>query len=117
MLRRKHLDIADHSEDSTLYIAQVSGMALPTLERKFGGPVVEPTRDDRREIEALLDRAADRLAHGKPVPKPSEVAQPAEAVPEELQALLRKFEDVFPKKLPLGLPVSRETDHTIDLED
>ena len=117
LLRRKCLVIADPSEDSSVYVAQVSGMALPTLERKFGGPVVEPTRDDRREIEALLDRAADRLAHGKPVPKPSEVAQPEEAVPEALQALLREFADVFPEKLPLGLPVSRETDHTIDLEE
>ena len=61
--------------------------------------------------------AADRLVHGKPVPKPSKAAQPNEAVPVPLQALLREFEDVFPVKLPLGLPVSRETDHTIDLED
>ena len=33
----------------------------------------------------------------------------------EITKLLEEFADVFPDELPLGLPVPRETDHTIDL--
>jgi hypothetical protein len=35
--------------------------------------------------------------------------------PPEAQPLLREFADVFPLKLPPGLPVNRVTDHRIDL--
>ena len=38
-------------------------------------------------------------------------------MPAPLQALLCKFGVVISDKLPLGLPVGRETDHTIDLEE
>ena len=37
--------------------------------------------------------------------------------PRLIQQVLMKFRDVFPDDLPLGLPKSRETDHSIDLEE
>ena len=51
--------------------------------------------------------------HGKQIPKAVKVA-PAATVPE-ITKLFEEFADVFPDELPLGLPVPRETDHTIDL--
>ena len=35
--------------------------------------------------------------------------------PDEVQAILDEFSDVFPKDLPSGLPPSRELDHRIEL--
>ena len=91
-------------------------MLCPTLARKFDGPVILHTPEDRRKIAALLDRPADRLVNGKSIPKASAQQQPSAAVPTLLQTLLAEFADVFPESLPLGLPVVRETDHTIDIE-
>ena len=35
--------------------------------------------------------------------------------PEEVQNILRKYADVFPKDLPVGLPPQRDVDHKIEL--
>ena len=53
------------------------------------------------------------MVHGKLVPKMVTIADNTPEPP--VQAILDEFADVFPDKLPLGLPVTRETDHTIDL--
>ena len=42
--------------------------------------------------------------------------QVPDGVPDDLAALLRSYEDVFPDALPLGLPPAREVDHAIELE-
>jgi hypothetical protein len=39
-----------------------------------------------------------------------------DGVPNDLAAVLRSFEDVFPDALPAGLPPAREVDHAIELE-
>ena len=36
-------------------------------------------------------------------------------VPPEVTSILSTMQDVFPPKLPLSLPVERETDHRVDL--
>ena len=42
--------------------------------------------------------------------------QVPDGVPDDLAALLRSYEDVFPDALPPGLPPAREVDHAIELE-
>ena len=36
-------------------------------------------------------------------------------IPEVVKQVLSKFQDIFPEKLPLGLPAERATDHAIDI--
>ena len=40
----------------------------------------------------------------------------APSAPEPIQAVLTEFQDVFPEKLPPGLPPRRDVDHQIELE-
>ncbi|CAI7905551.1 unnamed protein product, partial [Closterium sp. NIES-54] len=48
--------------------------------------------------------------------KPSDFQKLLEAVPSELQDLLKRFPGIFPDDLPEGLPPQRAHDHRIELE-
>ena len=74
-----------------------------------------PVRD-RREIEKLADNVEHRRVAGPPPPVPSVPVSTPEVVNPDVQKLLTEYADVFPAQSPLGLPPSRATDHTIDLE-
>ena len=75
--------------------------------------IVEPSAQDMTEIERLVYIALGRLVSGKTIPKPVKNAE-THSHPDILK-LLGDFADVFPDHLHLGLPVSRKTDHSIDL--
>ena len=74
---------------------------------------MEPSAHDRTEIERLVDLAQDLVIHGKTISKPIKNAETPYHT--DILKLLDEFADVFPDNLPLGLPVPRETDHSIDL--
>ena len=75
--------------------------------------LVEPFAHDRTEIERLVDLAKVRVINGKTIPKPIKNAETP--YHPDILKLLYEFADVFTDNLPLGLPVPRETDHSIDL--
>ena len=56
----------------------------------------------------------DDFVHGSA--KPQEEWPPRE-VPPEIADVLREFADVFPAKLPVGLPPEREVDHRIEIDE
>ena len=74
---------------------------------------MEPSAHDRTEIERLVDLSQDRVIHGKTIPKPIKNAETP--YHPDILKLLDEFADVFHDNLPLGLPVSRKTYHSIDL--
>ena len=57
--------------------------------------------------------AQDRVINGKTIPKPVEYSEISSH--RNILKLLDDFADLFPYNLPLGLPVPRETNHSIDL--
>ena len=75
--------------------------------------IVEPYAQDRTEIERLVDLAQDRVINGKTIPKPVKNAD-TPSNPDILM-LLEDFADVFQDHLSLGIRVTCETDHFIDL--
>ena len=69
-----------------------------------------------QEIADLCDEDAVKNVFGHTIPASSPALLAAEIVPPAIQEVLDAFADVFPSELPLGLPVSRTTDHRIELE-
>ena len=61
----------------------------------------------RKAVERLL-KEVDHTICGPPCRE--------EPVPQEVLALNQEFTDLFPAKVPGGLPPSRQTDHRIDLK-
>ena len=80
---------------------------------------MDPSDADRRAIEKLPHDDESRTIYGKVIPKPVPVVAEAAQIPTPrlIQQVLMEFRDVFPDDLPLGLPKSRDTDHSIDLEE
>ena len=56
------------------------------------------------------------LAFIRPAPSPGLDKETLATVPEECRDLIQEFSDVFPEKLPYGLPPDRGDAHAIELE-
>jgi len=83
---------------------------------------IDPTDEDRMEVERLSGStsftAYGKPSHSRSADVPSSQTPPStKPTPPEIEQLLTQFADVFPDKLPLGLPKSRgpDSDHRIDL--
>ncbi|CAI7826987.1 unnamed protein product [Closterium sp. NIES-53] len=70
----------------------------------------------KRAVAAGADVYAVDIAIVEEADKPSDFQKLLEAVPSELQELLKRFPRIFPDDLPEGLPPQRAHDHRIELE-
>ena len=71
--------------------------------------MVRTTNDDVAETEMMTSQAQDQctVAVGEDKTKTP--------YPEQVQAILNDFSDIFPRDLPAGLPPKRDIDHRIEL--
>ncbi|CAI7768914.1 unnamed protein product [Closterium sp. NIES-53] len=70
----------------------------------------------KRAVAAGADLYAVDIAIVEEADKPSDFQKLLEALPSELQDLLKRFPGIFPDDLPEGLPPQRAHDHRIELE-
>ena len=65
----------------------------------------ELTADEKRAIQNLSNDDNTRTFHGKAIPKPSPITESNDNLPPPLKLIFEQFCDVFPDKLPHGLPI------------
>ena len=96
--------------DRKIVLGPIKEDSVPKTSKMEGKPsllIVNNEDEFNKECKELKQVYALVVANGKP----KKVVE----ILEEIQPLIKEFEELFPKEMPIGLPSMHDNQHCIDL--